>query len=239
MIKNVLRKVKYLFFPRPIIIREKEYNSYSQAGEDAVLNFLFTDKKMTSVSYLDLGTNTPDHFNNTYLLYTKGNRGVCVEADVTLISSIKQLRPNDTVINAGVAVSDAAEADFYIFDIKGLNTFDKVEAEKRQASGAFKVVDVVSVPLVSINSIIESNFKTYPDFLSIDIEGLDLDVLKSLDFERFPIPVICVETCTFSENHVRPKDHSILEFIRSKGYEVYADTYINTIFVNKNWFYTT
>lgn len=236
MIRKILRKVKHLVFPKPIIINN--YNTYSQAGEDAVLNFLFTDKKMDFVSYLDIGTNTPDHLNNTYLLYKNGNKGVCVEADITLIPAIEHLRPNDTVINAGVAVSDAAEADFYIFDIKGLNTFDKDEAEKRQASGTFKVVNVVRVSLVSINSIIENNFKSYPDFLSIDIEGLDLDVLKSLDFDRFPIPVICVETCMFSENHIRPKDHSIVEFVLSKGYEVYADTYINTIFVNKNWFYT-
>ena len=73
--------------------------------------------------------------------------------------------------------------------------------------------------------------------LSLDIEGLDLEVLKSLDFEKYPIPVICVETCTYSENHIRPKDKTILEFVMSKGYEVYADTYINTIFVNKAWFY--
>lgn len=233
-IKRILRKVKHTVFPRPIIVNN--YNTYSQAGEDAVLNFLFTDKKMTSVSYLDIGTNTPDNCNNTYLLYKKGNRGVCVEADKTLIPTIRKVRPNDTVINAGVAVSEEREADFFIFNIKGLNTFDKSEAEKRQFSGVFKVVEMTKVPLVNINSIIENNFESHPDFLSLDIEGLDLDVLKSLDFERFPIPVICVETCTFSETHIRPKDNTIVEFVLSKGYEVYADTYINTIFVDKKWF---
>jgi len=96
---------------------------------------------------------------------------------------------------------------------------------------------VVKVPLININKIIKENFTAFPDFLSIDIEGLDLDVLKSLDFDQFPIPVICVETCTYSEDHIRPKDYSIAEFVISKGYEVYADTYINTIFVNKDWFY--
>lgn len=239
MIKNVLRKVKYLFFPRPVVIRENVYNTYSQAGEDAVLAFLFADKKLETVSYLDIGTNAPAYCNNTYLLYQKGSRGVCVEADKTLISEIERIRPLDKVINAGVAVGNESEADFYIFDVKGLNTFDKEEAEKRQSRGTFKITEVVKVPLVSINSIVKEHFASYPDFLSIDIEGLDLDVLKSLDYEQYPIPVICVETCTYSENHIRPKDHSIAEFVLSKGYEVYADTYINTIFVNKSWFYTT
>ena len=73
--------------------------------------------------------------------------------------------------------------------------------------------------------------------LSIDIEGLDLAVLRTLDFERYPIPIVCVETCRYSEDHVRPRDHSIAEFMATKGYEAYADTYINTIFVRKTWFY--
>lgn len=233
MIKSFLRRVRNTIFPRPIII----YNSYSQTGEDAVVSFLFTDKKMTKVSYLDIGTNIPDECNNTYLLYKRGNRGVCVEADKTLIPIIQKVRPDDKIINVGVAVSDYDEADFYIFDISAINTFDKDEAESRAAHGTYKIKEVVKVPLININKIIEENFITFPDFLSIDIEGLDLDVLKSLDFDHFPIPVICVETCTYSENHVRPKDYSIVEFVTSKGYEVYADTYINTIFVNKNWFY--
>ena len=192
---------------------------------------------MDAVCYLDIGTNSPAHCNNTYLLYKKGNRGVCVEADKTLIPGINHMRPGDKVINGGVAVSDAMEADFYIFNVKGLNTFDAAEAERRQMRGTFKVTEIVKVPLLHINRIIQENFISYPDFLSIDIEGLDLEVLKSLDFDRYPIPVICVETCVFSENHIRPKDYSIAEFVLSKGYEVYADTYINTIFVYKKWFY--
>jgi FkbM family methyltransferase len=160
-----------------------------------------------------------------------------VEADKTLIDYIKEIRPQDNVINAGVCVSEEVEADFYIFDIKGLNTFSKDEAEKRQESGTFKINDVVKVPLISINKIIKENFDSFPDFLSIDIEGLDLDVLKSLDLNHYPIPVICVETCMFSQNHIRPKDPAIAAFLISKGYEIYADTYINTIFVNKEWFY--
>ena len=235
IIKKFLRKVKYTIFPRPIIIIE--YNTYSQAGEDAVLSFLFADKGMNKISYLDVGTNLPDFCSNTYLFYLRGSRGVCVEADKTLIPEIKKVRPNDIIINAGVAVSDMAEANFYIFDITGINTFDKDEAERRQAHGTYKIKQVVKVPLISINQILKENFSSCPDFLSIDIEGLDLDVLKSLDFNTSPIPVICVETCTYSENHIRPKDYTIAEFMTSKGYEVYADTYINTIFVNKNWFY--
>src|SRR6266496_4686778 len=166
-------------------------SSYSQAGEDVILRFLFNDFGKTVISYLELGTNQPKADNNTFLFYRKGGHGVCVEADSSLIPKIKKARPNDKIINAGVSVTADKEADFYIFDIPGINTFNKEEAEQRSSSGNHKIVKVVKVPLIHINDLIKNNFDSYPDLLSIDIEGLDLAVLKSFDFDRFPIPVIC------------------------------------------------
>ena len=211
--------------------------SYSQAGEDAVIRFLFSDKNITNISYLDIGTNIPDLTNNTYLFYLSGSSGVCVEADKSLIEQIRKTRPRDKVLNVGVAAYAESEAEFYIFN-HGMNTFDKVEAKLRSKSGRFKILETVRVKLIDINTVISENFEERPDFLSLDIEGLDLSVLKALDFTRYPIPVICVETCMYSETNIRPKDLSIIEFMNTKGYEVYADTYINTIFVNRNWFYS-
>lgn len=212
--------------------------TYSQAGEDGVLNFLFADKKHQSIKYLDVGTNMPNFCNNTYLFYLKGHRGVCVEANQALIPLITEVRPEDKVINAGVSPDETKkEAEFYIFEADANSTFDKREAERRAAYGTYKILKTVKVPLIHINDLIKENFSTYPDFLNIDIEGLDLDVLQSIDYKKYPIPVICVETCMYSENHIRPKDKSIAEYLINEGYEIYADTYINTIFVNKKWFY--
>lgn len=233
-IKEKIRRILYSVILPPCLPL-----SFSQAGEDAVLRFLFNDKKIEQISYLDIGTNVPDYCNNTYLFYKGGSRGVCVEADKSLIPEIEKIRPEDKILNVGVSIEGEKEADFYIFDIKGINTFDEAEAKKRESFGTFKITEVVKVPLLDINSIIKNNFTTYPDLISIDIEGLDLPVLRTLDFEKYPIPAICVETCIYSENHIRPKDKTIEEFMLTKGYEVYADTYINTIFVNKEWFYSS
>jgi FkbM family methyltransferase len=231
-LKRLVKTVTYSIIPPPYVPA-----SYSQAGEDAVLRFLLADKKVDHVSYLDIGTNAPDVCNNTYLFYRSGSTGVCVEADQTLIPDIKRVRPRDKILNVGVSIDGAEDADFFIFDAKGISTFDKGEADRRAASGHFKLKEIVKVKLIDINSILRDNFDRPPDFLSIDIEGLDLAVLKTLDFERYPIPIICVETCRYSENHVRPKDHAIAAFLALKDYEIYADTYINTIFVNRGWFY--
>ena len=231
--KDIIKRIVFSFITHP-----SEYikNSYSQAGEDAIIRFLFDSKKIKNPTYLDLGVYLPDYHNNTYLFYKLGARGVLVEADESLINRIKQARPGDKVLNIGVGVTDLSSSDFYIFNEPALNTFNREEAIHRENHGTYKIVKISHVSLKSINGIIIENFRTYPDFLSVDLEGLDLSVLKSLNFQKFPIPVICAETCTYSENHIKTKNNDLVDWMISQGYFVYGDTYINTIFVNNKWF---
>jgi FkbM family methyltransferase len=223
---------------RPFIRTKIEYvsNTYSQAGEDTIVLSLFKSVGLEKPTYLDIGVYYPDQCSNTHLFYKYGSRGVCVEADKSLIPLIKELRPEDMILNVGIGIDEIREADFYVFNDKGLSTFDKKEAEFRESLGTVKILEINKVPLRNINSVIREYFNSYPDFLSLDIEGLDLEVLKTLDFKAYPIPAIFVETCTYSESHLKPKNAAIFNFMMSVGYFVYADTYINTLFVNERWF---
>jgi len=230
---RILKKLRHYIKPSTKIIYQR--NSYSQAGEDVVVDFLLRGVGLLKPSYLELGVFYPDVASNTYKFYLRGARGVLVEADRTQLKRIIDLRPEDKVLNVGVG-KDNGHADFYVFNIGGLNTFSKAEAEQRTLNKKYWVTEIIEVPIKNINDIISENFDKYPDFLSIDIEGYDLEVLKTLDYSNYPIPIICAETCTFSENHIKSKDNSIAEFLSTKGYFIYADTYINTIFVNKSWF---
>jgi FkbM family methyltransferase len=234
-IKNIIKKAVFRFIEPPIL---EVKNTYAQAGEDVIMKFLFDLRNIPTPTYLDLGVNSPDQHNNTYLFYKAGASGVCIDANAALIKAVKDMRPRDIVLNVGVGIDDNTEADFYVFNDHALNTFDREEAEFRERHGTFKIEKKIKVKLASINKIISDNYDTYPDILSMDIEGLDLEVLKTLDFNKYPVPVICVETCTYSENHIKPKNQNILDFMASNDYFVYGDTYINTIFVNKKWFYS-
>jgi FkbM family methyltransferase len=232
-LKHTIKEAIYKIIPPP-----HTNESFSQAGEDCVIDFLFIGLGIDKPNYLELGVCNPIIGSNTYRFYKSGAKGILVEADSTQIETIKKVRPNDKVINVGISCSGENTADFYVFDLQGYNTFDKEEAHQREKISAHKIVRIDKVKLKSINEIISENFSSYPTFLSIDIEGLDFGVLKDLDTQKYPIPVVCAETCSFSETHVKPKDNSIKELMLSKGYMVYADTYINTIFVNENWFNT-
>jgi FkbM family methyltransferase len=232
-LKHKVKEAIYKIIPPP-----HANESFSQAGEDCVIDFLLQELNIQTPSYLELGVCNPIIGSNTYRFYKRGANGILVEADSTQIEFIKKARPNDKVINLGISASNQTEAEFYVFDIQGYNTFIKEEALHREKNSPYKIIRIDNVKLESINNIISQNFSTYPTLLSIDIEGLDFEVLKSLDTEQFPIPIICAETCTYSETHIKPKDLSIDELMKSKGYVVYADTYINTIFVHENWFNT-
>lgn len=229
-LKDSIKNLIYKFIPPPHV-----NETFSQAGEDVCIDFLLHQLNIYSPNYLEIGVCNPIIGSNTYLFYKRGAKGVLVEADRSQIEIIKKNRPNDKVVNAGVSSMGNSEAEFYIFENKGYNTFAKEEALQREIAGA-KIIKVEKVQMQSVNSIIGNNFTSPPDLLSIDIEGLDYEVLAGLDSEKYPIPIICAETCCFSETHIKLKNKSILDLMEKKGYMVYADTYINTIFVNKKWF---
>jgi hypothetical protein len=111
-------------------------------------------------------------------------------------------------VQAGVGLTSDSEADFYVFprQFDGLSTFSKAEATRWETTGLkgrgkMHVESIIRVPLVSVNDVMTTHFRNrLPDLLSLDIEGLDLDVLKSLDFERFAPDVLCVETLSYDKN---------------------------------------
>jgi FkbM family methyltransferase len=234
--KNLFRKiVTKILLPNSQV-------AYAQSGEDLILNHLFYKLGIEKPDYLDIGANHPSYISNTYFFYLRGSRGVCIEPNPVLYKKIKQLRPGDIVLNAGIGVTDQEEADFYLFpyEAHGLSTFSKKEAEYwgvvgMKNLGKIRYEKVIKVPLISINKVIEKYFTKRPDFISLDVEGLDLELLKSLDYERVAPKIICVETLLYDKEQKESKNFALIEFLKEKGYEVFADTHINTILVNHHY----
>ena len=83
-----------------------------------------------------------------------------------------------------------------------------------------------------INVVLAENFDRCPNFISLDVEGYDFEILNTFDFSTYRPEVFCLETITYTEDNTEQKETEILEFMDSHGYMVYGDTYINTIFVD-------
>lgn len=208
--------------------------SYSQSGEDLIVDFIFRTLSIDQPTYLDIGAHHPSYINNTYFFYKKGGRGVCVEPDPILFTKIKNSRKRDQSINIGIGVDSQEKANFYILSSKTLNTFSQKEAERYQAFGNQKIEKVINIPLLPINEVIQKYFKKCPNFVSLDVEGLDFEIIKTFNFNENRPEVFCIETLTYTENKTEEKRWDIINFMISNGYMVYADTFINTIFVNSD-----
>lgn len=237
MILPVINKLKKVligsFFP---YVRR----SYSQSGEDIIISDLFTRLQISKPTYLDIGANHPISVNNTYRLYIRGSKGVCVEPNSVLYNKLLCKRKKDTCINAGVAFDDKREADFYIFPEKlhGLNTFAKAEADfwtqtGNEEIGKHEPERIIKMKLIDINEIMEKYFFPHPNLISVDVEGLDLEIVKTINFYKYKPEVFCIETLGFIEGNKEIKKNEIIDYFTHQGYFVYADTYINTIFCRR------
>lgn len=207
--------------------------SYSQSAEDILIEAIFGALGIHQPSYIDIGAHAPVYLSNTYLFYRKGSRGVCVEPNPILYKNIQKNRKRDICLNVGVGISSATEASFYIMTSSTLSTFSKEDAERMASYGKEKIESITTVPLISFDEIIKNHLQTCPNLVSLDVEGLDLAILKTIDFSVYRPEVFCVETLTYTEDNFEEKITSTIDFLVGKGYLIYADTYINTIFVDK------
>jgi FkbM family methyltransferase len=220
------RLVRRYIFPH----RRRPVLSYSQCWEDLIIAFILKGFGIDKPSYLDIGAHNPIVFNNTYYFYRRGGSGVCIESQPELFRRLRQVRKRDICLNIGLGSSKVKLSNFYVVQPDTLSTFSKDVAEEYVSFG-YRIEKVIQIPLFPINQIFADHFvDRTPNIISLDTEGNELDVLNGLNFSVYRPEVFCVETLTHVGGN---KITSIIDLLEQNGYFVYADTYINTIFVEK------
>lgn len=205
--------------------------SYSQCGEDLLVAFVLElIHGLRPKRYLDVGANHPFHLSNTALLYTAGGHGILVEPDPYFAKLLCKKRTRDTVLECGVHFSGESRADFFVMDSPTLNTFSRQEMERYVAMG-HQLSNTLSVELKNINAILEMAGEL--DFMNLDIEGLDKTILEMINWKKHRPTCICVETLTYETQQEPRKLNDIIELMLSQDYILYADTFINSIFIDR------
>lgn len=226
MIDKILRKI------RKITGAEYRQTTYSQAGEDIIMELILQRMGLSKATYLDIGTNHPKKFNNTYLLYKNGSKGVCVEPNPALAKTIRRVRPNDKTLNVGLSAGDEYMADFYVLSTDTLSTFSKEDAEQLNAEGTFTIKEKMPIQLKNVNNIIAENFVgKAPTIVSLDVEGWNEEIIRSFDFTKYKPEIFCIETTYFEPNGKIERIEGIFDVMKENGYKVFSDNQINTIFV--------
>jgi FkbM family methyltransferase len=209
-------------------------SSYSQSGEDLIIQYIFNVLGIEKPSFIDIGAHHPFYMNNTAIFSLKGSKGINIEPDPSLFQLFPIHRANNLNLNIGISDKNGEE-DFYIISTPTLNTFSHETAISYEKEGNFKIVKTQKIKTFTLNHILNEYCEgVFPDFLSVDAEGIDELIIHSIDFEKNAPIVICVETLSFSNSGNGVKSTKLIEYIESKGYLLYADTNINSIFVKTN-----
>jgi FkbM family methyltransferase len=163
--------------------------SYTQNLEDYHLSLAFAGQ--ATGTYIDIGAGHPIADNVSFWFYERGWRGMVVEPQPDLAALYARLRPRDIVVRALVG-RETGEADFYLIDrLHGLSTTIEQHAQKAKAFGAG--YRRLRLPVVTLASLYETHGLGDIDFLKIDVEGAEADVLFGGDWKRFRPKVIVAE----------------------------------------------
>ena len=169
-------------------------SSYSQEGEDLLLARMFDDSSLPGI-YVDVGAHHPFRFSNTALLASRGWRGINIDARPGSMKPFRRFRPRDVNLELGVSEMPA-QLRFHVFAEPALNTFDADLAESRRNQG-WQQTGSLLVECRPLAEILERHLPELGaatvDLLTVDVEGLDLQVLRSNDWSRFRPRVVLIE----------------------------------------------
>lgn len=226
MVKKFLSKYLPLYYL-------SSTTSYAQEGEDMILKSLYEGKKKYKGFFVDIGAHHPVRFSNTCYFYKRGWRGINVEPTPSAIKAFQMFRKRDINLNMGVGELPGS-LKFYCFNEPALNSFSKEISERiNRESDKYKIIKEVDVEVLPLSAI----FDTYLpgdmkiDFMSIDVEGLDYQVLLSNNWDKYKPDHILVEE---NINLDELENSAIYQFLKSKDYEFIAKTLRTGIYRHKS-----
>ena len=204
-------------------------STYSQCYEDVILDsmlraYVKTNGAPASIAFVEIGANHPVCTSSSYLFRTKyGMKTFLVEANPKLIPALKQFRPNDEVIHAAVVNHDAPTVDFYVSANNETSSLDDRFVITRTPG----IEEKITVPTIRADEILDRVDAEAMVLLSVDVEGLDLQILQDIDFTKHRPVFIIVEP---SEDYQPGSTNAIIDFLSSKNYNLVGETDVNLIF---------
>lgn len=202
--------------------------SYSQIGQDLEVLKRYNNK--TDGFFVEIGASDGIELSNTYLLETNFNwKGICVEPIPNRYKLLCKNRPNSICFdNAVYSVSNTP----VIFDIA--NNCDLLSGISQNIDCHTYEVNAnksqIIVTTISLNDLLEkSNAPSFIDYLSLDTEGSELEILKTLDFQKYAFGLIDVE-----HNYVEPRRSQIRQLLTSNGYDFLKQNKLDDCYKHKS-----
>lgn len=217
-----------------------EFISYSQFGEDAYLYAYFKGKTWQKGKpmylpgngfYVDVGAYSPTECSNTHAFYKHGWKGINIDATPNVMNAFSLIRKRDTNLNIAIG-GENKELTFYSWGTPNVfNTADQELAEQRTKIIG-KKPDKVKVQCMPLATVLKKFMPTDTNFnfLTVDVEGLDLEVLQSNDWQKYRPELVVAENYSSTLDDL--KNSEILKYMTAQNYEVLAWLKPSIIFRN-------
>lgn len=203
--------------------------SYAQTGEDLQIAYFVGRNK--NVTYIDVGCLWPQEHSNSYLFYERGGYGLCIEPNPAVVNDFRQQRPRDTLLNCGIS-SQPGTLPYYMHGNPVFNTCSaevaaEVARDAKRREGPQRegrtLIETIEVPVKTLDGALEeSGFGDIcdgtVDFLSIDVEGLELDVIAGFSFDVGRPRVVVVEHIRRRQDRGGPEDLPLTKAMSVHGY---------------------
>lgn len=201
--------------------------TFSQNGEDVMLSNMFSRSRKGF--FIDVGAHHPFRFSNTYLLYRQGWSGINIDALPGTKKLFEQYRPRDITIEMGV--SDVpGSLTYWSFEEPAYNTFEKDLAEERSTTGVSRLIKKTLIQALPLRDILSDYIHgSQPiDFLTVDVEGFDLKVLRSNDWNRYRPRIILCELLGVQLDEITLDE--VYVFMQSVGYSLQSKLNMTAVF---------
>lgn len=202
-------------------VRRVGFGSFSQYGEDLIIDAILGKERPF---YVDIGANHPTHLSNTYLFYRRGAHGINIEPDPSAFPTLAARRPLDINLQVGCGQREKM-VPFYRMSASTLSTFNLANAEEQARSG-YRIVETVPVPIRPLAMILaEHRPDGNVDFMSIDVEGYEKEILDSNDWTRFRPLVLAIE--------INRNERQIITLMQQLNYILVVNNGTNGIFLDQ------
>lgn len=215
-----------LFFVKNKIreyIYKRYHISFSQGGGDDI-QLKKIIKNTTPGVYVDIGAWHPVKASNTYYFYLRGWKGICIDPNPKMEKLYRTYRPKDSFINCAIGSKQEELIYYQLQDgYSAMNTFNLEFLERKNLEQHIKSKN--RIKLYQLKDILDEQIKENDrlDFFDIDVEGLDLEVLKTNDWEKYRPKVILIETNLSIQEEL---NSDIVVYLNSVGYAFVAKSVI-------------
>ena len=209
----IIKNLKKLYYEK------YSKKSYSISSVDLIIDRMFS--KIKKGIFIDLGCNHPIKFNNTYLLYKRGWRGINIDLDKKSIEEFNQIRNVDHNVQSLISTTKGEEKQIYFYHTRSaINTVSDELISYRKTDK--EKVQIIKQKTDTLENIIDkSPYKNKKiNFLSIDIENHEYEALKNFSFERYPFDVIVIEIHDLNQKTLEIYNQSLKFVLNSDIYKL-------------------